>query len=196
MRKNSKQEQAAKLANYHGFNATAHFIQDLTLMHAVEVTALGGAQQLNDANTKVLVGVSDFNGLTIPQDAKGLIDAIAIQYASVPVATIGFGASPAGQVYSPVKADVPAWFLNSEIIVSSSNIEHIRMRVSETMLLDKAQAVPSDYAKELLKSIKVTPGQDLTISLSSPKDAVLDNTKKHFVRVDLYGAKFGNRKGV
>lgn len=177
------------------YDSVKSFINELSLMHAIEITAIGGGEQaLNDANTKVLVGVSDYQGTQVPSDANGLLRAISVKYSSVPVATTGYAATVEGQAFSEVKADMPAWLLNSELIVRANNTEHIRMRVSETALLDKAQATASEFAKELLKTIKIVGGQDLQIFLATPKGSTLDATKKHYVRVDIYGVKFGDRK--
>ena len=195
--KKKASELVAILAKYFvgKYDAAKSYITELSLMHAVEVTSAGGGEMaLNDANTKVLVGVSDFNGTAIPSSASGLLRAISVKYGSVVSTATGFEADPAGQKYSEVKADFPAWLLNSEIIVRANNVEHIRTRVSETVLLQASQLTASEFAKELVKTIKVVGAQDLQIFLATPKNSTLDNTKKHFVRVDLYGLSFGERK--
>ena len=195
--KKKSSELIAILAKYFvgKYDAAKSYITELTLMHAVEVTSAGGGEMaLNDANTKVLVGVSDFNGTAIPSSASGLLRAISVKYGSVVSTAKDFEADPAGQKYSEVKADFPAWLLNSEIIVRANNVEHIRTRVSETVLLQASQLTASEFAKELVKTIKVVGAQDLQIFLATPKGSTLDNTKKHFVRVDLYGLSFGERK--
>ncbi|NTW18183.1 MAG: hypothetical protein HGA42_00615 [Nostocales cyanobacterium W4_Combined_metabat2_030] len=176
------------------YNPATQFLAELALMNTKKLTSIGGEQPLNDANTKVLVGVSDFNGTLTPTDAIGLIRALSVKYSSQPAATTGFDATPAGQVYTEIKSEFPAWLLNSEIVMRTGGIENFRMRVSETVLLDKAQLIPSETAKEFEKFIKVTGGQDLQIFLSTPEGAVMDDTKQHFVRTDLYGIKFGDRK--
>ena len=196
MSKKGTAEFVKALQIFHGsaFSPVNQFMAELVLMNSKKLSSLGGEQPLNDANTKVMVGVSDFTGTLTPTDAKGLLRALMVKYSSQPIATTGFDSTPAGQVWAEVKADFPAWLLNSEIVMRTAGLENFRMRVSETVLLDKAQAIPSEKAKEFEKFIKVTGGQDLQIFLSTPDGAVMDATKQHFVRTDLYGIKFGDRK--
>jgi len=175
------------------YDPSRQYIAELNLLHSTKLIGIGGEQALNDSNSKVEVGVSDFNGTLTPTDANGLLRALTVSYGLHAGA-----AAPASEAlvnYSELKKDFPAWLLNSELVLKNRGIEQFRIRVSELVLLDNTQVVASEWAKELEKTIKVEGGQDLQLFINTPKGAVLDTVDKHhYVRVNLYGIKFADRK--
>lgn len=176
------------------YNPATQYIAELNLVHSVKITGVGGGEQtLNDSNSKVEVGISDFNGTLTPTDANGLIRALTVEYglATGAVAPV----SEALVDYSPIKSKFPAWLLSSEVVMKNRGIEQFRIRVSELVLLKEAEVIASEWAKELEKTIKIEGGQDLQLFLNTPKGAVLDTAEKHhYVRMNLYGIKFADRK--
>lgn len=169
------------------YNPETHYVNELNLLQTKEIIGLGGEQKLNDANTKVLVGISDFNGTQIPSDANGLISAISVEY--------GTHASETNAAlidYKTLKSEMPAWLLNSELVVKSKSVEQFRIRVSEIAPVDKPRTYQSEFAKELERTLKVVGGQDLELFLSTPSGATLASAK-HYVRLNLYGLKFAAR---
>ncbi len=178
------------------YNPTTQFISELNLLHSVKLVSIGGEQALNDANSKVEVGVSDFNGTLAPTDADGLIRAVAVRFGKSTATNAP--ASPALINYSELKSDFPSWLLNSELILKNRGFEQFRIRVAELVLAKESEVVASEWAKELEKTIKVEGGQDLQIFLSTPKGAIMDTTtdKHQYIQVVLYGMKFGDRKAA
>lgn len=181
------------------YKPQSQFINELNLLHAVKLTGLGGEQALNDANTKVEVGVSDFNGTLTPTDANGLIHSLTVRY-GLKLGDSAFN-QPGLIRYTNVTGaidgsdhDFMAWFLNSELILKTRGIEQIRMRIRDLMIDTASDKVPSEVSKELEKTIKVEGGQDLQLFLSTPKGATLDAVNSQFIQVVLYGIKFGDRK--
>lgn len=176
------------------YKPDTQFISELNLLHSVELLSIGGEQSLNDANSKVEVGISDFNGTLTPTDADGLIRGVLVRFGKTAEAV----ASPALVNYSELKEAFPAWLLNSELILKNRGFEQFRIRVQELVLSSKSDAVPSEYCKELEKTIKVEGGQDLQLFLSTPKGAIMDKTidKHQFIQVVMYGIKFGDRKNA
>lgn len=169
------------------------YIAELNLLHSTKIIGVGGEQTLNDSNSKVEVGISDFNGTLLPTDAQGLIRALTFEYALATGAV-----APANEAlvsYSPLKSTMPAWLLNSEVVMKNRGIEQFRIRVSELVVMKEPEVIASEWAKELEKTIKIEGGQDLQLFLNTPKGAVLDTVDKHhYVRVNLYGMKFADRK--
>lgn len=178
------------------YNPASQFISELNLLHSVKLVSIGGEQSLNDANSKVEVGVSDFNGTLTPTDADGLIRAVAVRFGKSTETTAP--ASPALVSYSELKEAFPAWLLNSELILKNRGFEQFRVRIQELVLAQKSDVVASEWCKELEKTIKVEGGQDLQLFLSTPKGAVMDTTtdKHQYLQVVLYGMKFGDRKNA
>lgn len=176
------------------YNPSSQYISEMALTHSVKMVSIGGEQALNDANSRVEVGVSDFNGTLTPTDAKGLVRAL----------TVGFGisneiaapSSPALVKYAYQRSAFPAWLLNSELILKIGNVEAIRIRVSDLVIGTTTDRVVADWAKELEKTIKCEGGQDLQILLSTPKGAAIAEAdgKHQYIQVNLYGIKFGDRK--
>lgn len=177
------------------YKPDTQFISELNLLHSVELVSIGGEQSLNDANSKVEVGISDFNGTLTPTDADGLLRAVAVRFGSTTEAT---ALSPALISYSELKKDFPAWLLNSELILKNRGFEQFRIRVQELVLADNSNVVASEWVKELEKTIKVEGGQDLQLFLSTPKGAQMDKTtnKHQYIQVVMYGIKFGDRKNA
>jgi hypothetical protein len=171
------------------YNPQSQYLNELSLLHTQQITGLGGEQTLNDSNTKVEVGISDFNGTLTPTDAQGLIRALTVEYGSHATETNG-----ALIAYSPLLSTMPAWLKNSEVVVKLRGVEQSRIRVSELGVSDKPRTVVSEWAKELERTLKIEGGEDLQLYLVSPKGAVLDGALKHFVRVNLFGIKFADRK--
>lgn len=169
------------------------YIAELNLLHSTKIIGVGGEQTLNDSNSKVEVGISDFNGTLLPTDAQGLIRALTFEYALATGAV-----APVNEAlvsYSPLKSTMPAWLLNSEVVMKNRGIEQFRIRVSELVVMKEPEIIASEWAKELEKTIKIEGGQDLQLFLNTPKGAVLDTVDKHhYVRVNLYGMKFADRK--
>jgi len=176
------------------YNPETQFISELNLLHSVKLVSIGGEQALNDANSKVETGISDFNGTLTPTDSDGLIRAVTVRFGKS--TKIDAPISPALVDYSELKKDFPSWLLNSELVLKNRGVEQFRMRVSELVLAQESQVVPSEWAKELEKTTKIEGGQDLQLFLSTPKGAVMDTTtdKHQYVQVNLYGMKFGDRK--
>ncbi len=197
-RKNTK-DLVAVLGNVYFkgiYDAAKHFIQEVALLHSTRISAVGGEQRLNDANTSVEVGVSDFNGTQIPSDFRGLIRGLAVRYGKVtktgnpdPAAI-----SPATINYSSKRSDFPAWLRNSELVIKASGVEAMRMRVEEFLTAADKDEVPSEWAKEFEKTIKVTGGQDIELYLNTAKGATLDADNWEFIQLVIYGLKFGDRK--
>jgi len=176
------------------YHPQTKFINELNLLHSTRILGIGGEQALNDANSKVEVGISDFNGTLTPTDAKGLMRAMTIRYG-----TSSKDVSPALVKYSEIETDFPAWLLNSEIIIKTGSVEALRTRVNDLVLGSKPDKVASEWAKEFEKTVKISGGQDLQIYLSTPKGAEQDkgtaeSPKFDYVAVNLYGIKFGDRK--
>lgn len=178
------------------YDSAKHFIQEVALLHSTRLSAVGGEQRLNDANTSVEVGVSDFNGTQVPSDFRGLIRGLAVRYGKIskdgnpdPNAI-----SPATINYSSKRSDFPAWLRNSEIVFKASGVEALRMRVDEFLTAADKDEVPSEWAKEFEKTIKVTGGQDLELYLNTAKGAALSSTEWEYIQLVIYGLKFGDRK--
>lgn len=192
------------------YDPNSHFLQELSLVHGVKMPTTGGGEfPLNNANTKQLVGISDFQGTIVPSDATGLIRAVIVRYGSY-TCKVETGAgrdpeaidgtthtSPALVDYKEIRADFPAWLLNSELVLKTRGRECFRMRIQDVVPSEKCQKVPSEWAKELEKTIKISGGQDLQLFLNTPEYAS-DPTagKDDFVQVVLYGIKFAPRKDV
>jgi hypothetical protein len=178
------------------YKPETQFISELNLLHSVKLVSVGGEQALNDANSKVEVGISDFNGTLTPTDADGLIRGVAVRFGKS--TAVEAPASPALVSYSELKEAFPAWLLNSELILKNRGFEQFRVRIQELVLADKANVVASEWCKELEKTIKVEGGQDLQLFLSTPKGAIMDTAvdKHQYLQVVLYGIKFGDRKNA
>lgn len=176
------------------YNPATHFVADLNLLHSTHISGVGGEQALNDANTKVLVGVSDFNGTLTPTDSNGLISALTIGYGKVTKTGNPSPLSPAVISYSEKKSDFPAWLLASELVIKTNQTEVLRMRVREFVTAIESDRVPSVWAKELESTFKVTGSSDLQIFLNTPVGAVLDTDDYEYIRTNLYGVKFAERK--
>ena len=172
------------------YTPQTHYLNELNLLHAKQIKAVGGEQTLNDANTKREIGISDFNGTAIPSDANGLVSAITVEYG---LDADGAETNPALIEYSALKSEMPAWFLNSELVLKSKSVEQFRIRVSELTLGAESQNVPADWAKNLERTLKVVGNQDLQLFLATPDGAALEVGENVFVRVNLYGTKFAAR---
>jgi hypothetical protein len=177
------------------YDPSTHSLNELNLLHAKQLTGLGGEQTLNDANTKKQIGISDFVNTQVPSDATGLISAIAVEYGSHTPESGGTAeTNPALIEYSPLASTMPTWLKNSELVLKSKGAEQFRVRVSELAVLDKPRVVPSAFAKELERTLKVQGNQDLQLFLATPDGATLTSGKSHFIRVNLYGIKFATRE--
>lgn len=178
------------------YNPATHFVADLNLLHSTRISGVGGEQALNDANTKVLVGVSDFNGTLTPTDANGLIGALTLGYGKVTMIAANNNPlySPALISYSEKKSDFPAWLLASELVVKTNQTEVLRMRVREFVTAVESDRVPKVWANELESTFKVIGGSDLQIFLNTPVGASLDADEYEFIRINAYGIKFAERK--
>src|SRR5574344_1497118 len=201
MSKHNTETLARRLANnyFRGvYDPSACFIQGVALLHSNQITGIGGEQKLNDANTKVLVGISDFNGKQLPNDFNGLIRGMVFRYASETITqtnNINNPASPVyAQLYSELVSAFPAWLRNSEVVFKIRGIEAIRIRVEELLLGAASDKIPADWSKDFEKTIKVKGGEDLEIFLNTPSGATMDSTKYHFVQLVIYGIKFAPRK--
>ena len=172
------------------YSPQTHYLSELNLLNAKQLTSVGGEQMLNDANTKKEIGKSDFTGTQVPSDANGLIGAITVEYGTDDDGSV---TNPALITYSAIKEDMPAWLLNSELVVKSKSVEQFRIRVSELVLGELAKTVPSEWAKQLERTLKVTGNQDLQLFLATPEGAALTSGVNTFVRVNLYGTKFAPR---
>ena len=168
------------------------FLAEINLLHATKLTAVGGEVKLNDSNTLVEIGVSDFNGRQIPTTENGFIDAVVIGYGKELKAN-GV-TNPAVVAMSHKRSDMPAWLLNSEIVLKKNGTEQFRMRVAELVIEAEPRVIRAEWIKELERGIKVEGGQDLEITLASAKGGTLSATHHEFVAVNLYGVKFSDRK--
>jgi hypothetical protein len=210
MRRKSSQELLNIIKSYfpNQYKQETHYLAELSLIHGVKMPTTGGGEfPLNNANTKQLVGISDFQGTLTPSDATGLIRAVIVRYGSYACVVEG-GASrdseaidgtthttPAIVEYKETRADMPAWLLSSELVLKSRGVESFRMRIQDIVPSDKPQKVSSEWAKELERTIKVLGGQDLQLFLNTPEYAK-DPTvgKDDFVQIVLFGIKFAPRK--
>lgn len=178
------------------YDAAKHYIQEVALLHSTVITGVGGEQKLNDANTKVLVGVSDFNGTQVPTDLRGLIRGMAVRYGKITKTGNATPPSAALITYSAKRSEFPAWLLNSEVVLKASGVEALRMRVEEFVIAIENDEVPSEWAKEFEKTIKVTGSQDLEIYLNTPQGAALSGTDHEYLQLVIYALKFADRKAM
>ena len=180
------------------YSPSTHMVQELSLLHAVKMpTAGGGEFPLNNANTKRLVGVSDFQGEQIPSDATGLLRAIVVRYGTIdwtgdPAKSPD--ASPAVVNYLETRSNFPAWLLQSEVVLKSSSNELLRIRIAELVPSASVDRAPYDWAKEFEKLIKVDGNQTLQVYLNTPEGASDPNaTKDEYIQVVIYGVKIAPR---
>lgn len=177
------------------YNPTTHYIAEQTILHSCKIAGAGGGEMaLNDANTKMIVGESDFNGTQLPTDANGLIRAAVVRYGEE--TTNGGKGNPALIPYSEKKADFPDWLLNSELVAKVGNTEVFRQRVVDFLPSEMPQSVPSEWAKEFERTIKTVGGQDMQLFLNSTKGSELKAGSTQFLQVVMYGVKFGERKSL
>jgi hypothetical protein len=169
-----------------------NFLTELNLLHSTKINSVGGEIKLNDSNTLVETGVSDFQGLKIPASENGFIDAVAFRYGKTLIADAV--TNPAIVSMSAKRSDFPVWLLNSELVLKKNGTEQFRMRVGELVFEAEPQKVRSEWVKELERALKVEGGQDLEITLASAKGAALSTTHHEFVGINLYGVKFSDRK--
>lgn len=202
MSKRTSKEIVDTLKTYfkEGVNAYAsntHFVQELTINHAALMPNGGGGEfPLNNANTKRLVGVSDFQGEQITPDANGLIRAVVVRYGDL-TREVGVLVAPSPAIidFKETRASLPPWLLQSELVLKTSSKEEFRIRVSELVPSAAPDRVPSEWAKELEKTIKVEGSQSLTLYLNTPEGATDPSaTRDEYVQVILYGVKFAPRK--
>lgn len=196
--KRTSKEIVDALRTYHGqYKPESHFIQELCLLHSSLLPNGGGGEfPLNNANTKRLVGVSDFQGEQINPDATGLIRAVVIRYGELTRADgVTVAPTPAIIDFKETRASFPTWLLNSELVLKSSAKEEFRIRVSELVPSAAPESVPSEWAKEFEKTIRVEGNQSLTVYLNTPEGAFDPSaTKDEYIQVNLYGVKFAARK--
>ena len=188
-------ETKAKLLSTHfgaQYQPLNNFLAEVNLMHSTKLTAVGGEVKLNDSNTLVEVGVSDFNGRQIPTTENGYIDALVIGYGKE--IKQNEVTNPALVTMSHKRADFPNWLLNSELVLKKNSNEQIRIRVSELVIDEAPQVVRAEWVKELERTIKIEGNQELEITLASAKGAALSATHDEFIAVNFYGVKFSNRK--
>lgn len=178
------------------YDSAKHYIQEVTLLHSQQIVGVGGEQKLNDASTKVEVGVSDFNGTQVPTDFRGLIRGIAIRYGKLTKTGNATPKSPALIPFSAKRSDFPAWLLSSEIVMKAGGVEALRMRVEEFVLGVDRDDVASEWAKEFEKTVKVVGGQDLELFINTPKGAEVLSTDYEYLQLVIYGLKFGERKAL
>lgn len=177
------------------YNPTTHYIAEQTILHSCKIAGAGGGEMaLNDANTKMIVGESDFNGTQLPTDAHGLIRAGIVRYGKELKA--GASNNPALINYSEKKADFPAWLLNSELVAKVGNTEVFRQRIVDFLPSEMPQSVPSEWAKEFERTIKTVGGQDMQLFLNSTKGSALDADEFEYLQVVLFGIKFSERKSM
>ena len=209
MKRNPK-EIVDTLLRYHKgvYDPTTSFLQELTLVHSVKMPTSGGGEfPLNNSNTKRLVGLSDFQGEQVPPDANGLIRAIVIRYGDktcVVAGSIGKDpdaldgsthTTPAIIDYLETRACFPPWLLQSELVLRSSSQEAFRVRIAEFVPSAAPDRVPSEWAKELEKTIKIEGNQTMQLYLNTPEGAYDPSASKdEYVQVVLYGVKFAARK--
>lgn len=194
MARKNPSTKANLLKTYFGpkYNPATQFLAEMNLLHSTKLTAVGGEVKLNDSNTLVEIGVSDFNGRQIPTTENGFIDAVVIGYGKA--AKDDAVTNPALVAMSHKRSDLPAWLLNSELVLKKNGTEQFRMRVSELVIEAEPQTVRAEWVKELERGLKVEGGQDLEITLASAKGATLSATHDEFVAINLYGVKFSDRK--
>lgn len=174
------------------YNPASQFLAEVNLLHSGKLTAIGGEVKLNDSNTRVDVGVSDFNGLQIPTTENGFIDAVVFSYGKELKAN-GV-TNPAVVMMSHKRADMPAWLLKSEIVLKKNSTEQFRIRIEELVIEAEPRVVRSEWAKELERALKIEGGQDLEIVIASAKDAAVSSTHDEFFAINFYGVKFSDRK--
>ena len=196
-RQNSTKLTQAAIEYYHKgvYSQGTHLIQDCVLLHSERMPVAGGGEfPLINANTKRLVGVSDFQGETIPMDATGIIRAVVIRYGDVAAVEGQAAPSPATITYLETRAAMPAWLLNSELVLKSASQELFRIRVADFVPSASPESVPSDWAKELQKVVRIEGGQAMTLYLNTPEGASDPSASKHeYVQINLIGAKIAPR---
>lgn len=198
-RRNPKEIVNALEAYHNGvYSPKTHMIQELSLLHSVKMPTSGGGEfPLNNANTKRLVGVSDFQGEQIPSDATGLLRAIVVRYGTADWSgdpATSQNVSPAIVNYLETRANFPAWLLQSEVVLKSSSNELLRIRIAELVPSASPDKVPYDWAKEFEKLIKVEGNQTLQVYLNTPEGASDPNpTKDEYIQVVIYGVKIAPR---
>jgi hypothetical protein len=185
---------AKLLTTYFGtkYNPANNFLSEMNILHSTKLTAVGGEVKLNDSNTKVDIGVSDFNGTQIATTENGFIDAVVIGYGKELKANAV--TNPALVLMSHKRSDMPAWLLKSEIVLKRNGTEQFRMRVEELVIEAEPQVIRSEWIKELERGLKVEGQQDLEITLASSKGATMSGTHDEFISINLYGVKFSDRK--
>lgn len=174
------------------YNPDSQFLAEINLLHSGKLSAIGGEVKLNDSNTRVDVGVSDFNGLQIPTTENGFIDAVVFGYGKELKAN-GV-TNPAVVQMSHKRTDMPAWLLKSEIVLKKNSVEQFRIRIEELAFDAEPRTVRSEWAKELERALKIEGGQDLEIVIASAKGAALSATHDEFFSINFYGVKFSDRK--
>lgn len=177
------------------YSPKTHLLQDCVLLHSEKMPVAGGGEfPLNNANTKRLVGVSDFQGEQIPMDASGIIRAVVIRFGDVAAVEGQAAPSPATINYLETRAAMPPWLLQSELVLKSASQEMFRIRVADFVPSAAPDKIPGDWAKELQKVVKIDGGQAMTLYLNTPEGASDPSASKHeYVQVNLIGAKFSLR---
>lgn len=181
------------------YSPAKHYLQGVQLLHSMRFTGIGGEQKVNDANTKVLVGISDFNGTQLPNDFNGLIYGVICRYGTITRTTSGTtddanGLKASVAAYKQLRSELPAWLLQSELVFKSKGVEALRIRIAELVPAHESEKVPAAWAFELQKTIKVNGGEDLEIFLNTPAAAALDAAKDEYLQIVIYGTKFAERK--
>lgn len=193
MKKNS-QALLAALKIYHSeYDYRNHYVGEVNLMHSANITNVGGEQAFNDSNTKVDIGISDFNGKQIPSDFKGLVNGIVVRYGKITKTGNPTAPSPGLIAYKELRSDFPSWALLSDLVIKAGGAEVIRLRIQELLAAQTSQEIPSEWCKDFLKTFKVIGGQDLELFISSPKGSQLSTDDYEYLQVTLYGIKFGSR---
>lgn len=202
--KRTNQELQRALTTLQGGDANA-FVAEQVLIHTAkfgtssEEINVGGMSRLNDANTKVEVGSSDFNGTLLPTDLDGYIRAITIGYKTQePVQKEGAdSATPVDKAqvkYDYDITNVPAGVLSSELVFKYSGVEVLRMPIEQFMLAQTSQVPMSEWAPELMKLIKVNGGKELEMFFNASRGLDDKDVRNGYLKVNIFCIKKGTKK--
>lgn len=175
------------------------FIAERVLIHAGSLGNTGGQSKINDANTLVKVGVSDFNGLQLPTDANGIVRAITVGYGGSHVE----GTDPSTVAYKyVVDSEIPAAFLASELVIKYGGAEVLRMPIEQFMIAEKSDKTMDEWARDLMKFISIEGGKDFELwfhaaeGLTDPAQTEDRKPQPYFIKINLFTALLQSKKNV
>lgn len=163
---------------------------DAVLYVTGEITSGGPTEFFKDI-TKKAVGVTNFNRNQLPTLENAVIDAVALEYGTVTVA------SNAGDFETAVKnvsfkTAAPDWLLNSEVRFSCAGKKLIDLPGFELHNVNSGNSKDDDYRSiGDLPIIEAQKDNTFEIETNGTVDA---STNRHFVRLALRVSKTGERR--